>query len=130
MKGLTPFFWLSLIIFTLNQILERFITLPYLHAYLDDVLCPPIVLGAVLAIFQNFLDTPNYTFHWHYVVFFGLWYTLYFEIIYPSYDLRHYADYWDVLAYAIGCYLFFIFGNKPQKLKGVITPNDVRKNAV
>jgi hypothetical protein len=130
MKHFSLFFWFCLIVFTANQYLEHFYTVPYLHAYLDDILCAPIVLGAALGFFQKLLDSPEYTLPLGYVIFFGFWYALYFEFIYPSYDLRHHQDFYDLLAYALSCYLFFKFGNKPKVKKVVKDIYEGRKDAV
>ncbi|GEM_PF-628343 len=129
-KSFSLLFWISLFLFAANQVLEQYVTLTFVHAYLDDLLCGPIVLGAALAFFQKLLSSPGYTFPVSYIIFFGLWYSLFFEFIYPSYDLRHHRDLWDIVAYAASCALFFKFGNKPLSATAVKGKNEVRKNAV
>jgi hypothetical protein len=130
MRQFTVLFWLCLGLFVINQVVEKFVHLPIIHAYLDDVLTAPIVLGICLWVFQKILNDEDYTFPVSYILFFLFWYSLFFELIYPSYDARHYQDLWDILAYAIGCFLFYKLGNKPQLVKFVSENNEDGRNAV
>lgn len=111
----STYFWFSLIIFLVNQLLEHNgIFIPYVHSYLDDVLCAGIVLGFTLPIMQHLVfQDRSYRFGpWH-LLCFVIWYSLLFEVIFPWEDPRHYADIWDVLAYAVGTLLFHFLGNRP-----------------
>lgn len=109
-------FWLSTFLFCLHQLVQLKWSIPYLHAYLDDVLAPPIVLGLCLVFFQRvFPADPNYQLPFSLILIFVLWYALLFEWIFPSYDLRHYADIFDVFAYFSGALIFWKWGNYPQQ---------------
>lgn len=100
----------------LNQVLERYLTVPYLHAYLDDLLAPGIVLGLCLSFFQQvFPADADFTLGKWMVLAFVIWYALLFELVFPSVDARHFSDPLDVLAYAIGGLIFYKFGNKPYR---------------
>ena len=113
-------FWISLSLFTIHQIVEHWWSIPWVHAYLDDILAPAIVLGFALFFFQTiFPADPQFTLHWSWILVFVIWYALLFEWYFPSKDARHYADIYDVLAYLSGAVLFFYFGNKPLAQKGV-----------
>lgn len=108
------FFWLCLALFTSHQLIELWWSIPWVHAYLDDILAPSIVLGFALFFFQNiFPADPKFTLHWSWILLFVLWYSLLFEWYFPAQDARHYADPFDILAYMFGAILFFFFGNKP-----------------
>jgi hypothetical protein len=117
MLGLSRFFWFCLILFTVNQFIERAgIFIPIVHSYLDDLLCAGIVLGTALFVQQQLtFKHPEYTLPIKNLVFFVVWYSFLFEVLFPSMDKRHHADPWDILAYVIGTWLFATFGNKPVK---------------
>lgn len=104
-------FIISSLLFCANQLLEHFVTVPYLHAYFDDLLCPAIVLGAALRFFQWLLADGDFRFSGWQVGFFWAWYSLLFEIIFPLNDARHYSDPVDLLAYAVGCLIYWRWGN-------------------
>lgn len=114
MKCFSSLFWCSSILFVAHQIIENWISIPYVHAYLDDLLAPPIVLGLALFFFQKiFPADPTYQHSKLLLVLFVFWYSILFEGIFPVLDARHYADYWDVLAYSLGTIVFNFWGNKP-----------------
>lgn len=109
----SPFFWLCASLFLLNQWLEVYVSLPFIHAYLDDLVAPGIVLGLSLYFFRFvFPGDRSFVLPPRWGLIFVLWYSLLYEVIFPAYDARHYADVWDVLAYAIGTLAFYRWGQK------------------
>lgn len=112
---LSPLFISATLLFCANQLLERFVAVPYLHAYLDDLLCPAIVLGAALYFFQWLLADGDFRFTAWQVGFFWAWYSLLFELIFPLNDPRHFSDPFDLLAYALGCVIYWRWGNIKRK---------------
>lgn len=117
MKFFSKYFWICLGLFTLNQLVEKAgIHLPFIHSYLDDLLAPGIVLGFALA-FQQQLTFRNssYRFGWGHALVFVVWYSLLFEVVFPSYDPRHHADIWDVVAYSVGTLVFMKWGNQQSR---------------
>lgn len=93
--------------------MEHWYSLPFLHSYLDDLLAPGIVLGLVLLFFQRvFPADEQFRLPALWGLYFVLWYALFFELIFPLYDARHYADPWDVVAYATGTLAFYRWGNR------------------
>ncbi len=120
MPRFSKYFWFCSILFTLHQIVEKWYSIPYVHAYLDDLLAPGIVLGLALAFFQNvFPADADYRLPRYFVLLFVIWYSWLFEWYFPSRDSRHYADYLDIIAYFSGACAFWIWGNKPLALEGV-----------
>lgn len=122
MRCFSKYFWFSSVVFTLNQLIERAdYHIPWVHSYLDDILCPGIVLGLAL-FFQQQVTFRNsaYQFGWGHALFFVFWYSLLFEGLFPLYDTRHHSDPWDVLAYALGAVFFMRWGNK--RTKSVASP--------
>ncbi len=113
MKYFSRYFWFCLSLFVFNQGLEKAgIFIPFVHSYLDDLLCPGIVLGFALSFQQQITyRSALYRFSKWYALIFVLWYSLLFEIVFPSFDSRHHSDVWDVLAYSIGTIGFMNWGN-------------------
>lgn len=114
MFGFSSYFWLTTLLFTLNQVLEKYgVVIPYVHSYLDDVLCPGIVLGFALFVQQQLTyRNADYILSKGDIIFFVVWYSLLFEVIFPWFDQRHHSDLVDVLAYSIGALLFYKLGSK------------------
>ena len=114
MLGFSFFFWLCSSLFVINQLIEKAgYIIPFVHSYLDDILCPGIVLGFALTIQQQLTyRTTTYRFSLWNVIFFVAWYSILFEVLLPIWDQRHFSDPWDVLAYTSGAFLFLKFGNR------------------
>jgi len=109
-----PLFVISVLLAAGNQLLERSgIFLPIVHAYLDDLLCFPIVLPVGLAAYRFILRDASYTLsHWQ------VWpavvlYAVTFEWVLPSYSPIYTADPLDVVAYAVGASAFMLWINRP-----------------
>ena len=116
MRSFSYLFWISSGLFTLHQIVEKWWSIPYVHAYLDDVLAPSIVLGLALFFFQRvFPGDPSYSHPRNFLIIFVIWYSILFEVIFPAIDGRHYADIWDLFAYSLGTWIFHKWGNEPLK---------------
>ena len=108
---LNPFFLGSFILASINQLVEYAgVFIPFVHSYLDDLLCFPIVLTFGLAAYRIFI--PNYILtKWH------IWplvivFTIIFEIYLPTTSSKYTADILDPIAYAIGALAFSKFVNK------------------
>ena len=114
LKQFSTYFWFCLLVFIINQGVEKYsIYIPYVHSYLDDVLCPGIVLGFTLWFQQRFTyKNFNYVFNFKLLILFVGWYSFLFEVWFPYHDPRHHADPWDILAYAAGTFLYAFLGNK------------------
>lgn len=109
---LHPVYMAAVVLATLNQAVEHFgVYLPFIHSYLDDLLCFPIVLGTGLASYR--LAFPNYRLtSWHiwplFIVF-----VLVFEVYLPQTSTLYTADAWDVLFYLLGIFVFIKTINLP-----------------
>jgi hypothetical protein len=112
-----PGFGFLLGVFVVNQLIEaRGIYIPYVHAYLDDLIAVPIMMSGML-MFQQQLTyrKPSYTFSiWH-IVFMVALLSWYFEWYAPGRKANHFADIIDVVAYAIGGVVFYFWQNKPAR---------------
>jgi len=114
-RWFSPFFWFCFLVFSANQVLERYHKIPLLYSYLDDLLAPGIVLGFALFFFQKVFPADlSFTLELKLLVSFVVLYSVLFEFIFPWTDARHTVDYWDILAYAAGTVAFHIWGNRPK----------------
>ncbi len=109
----TPLVWISIVLFIINQLLERVwkIFIPYIHAYLDDLLCMPIILGLSTQIIQWIHPAKEY---YHltktHIIIAVLFFSIVFELIYPViYPENYTSDPIDVLCYGIGGFTFYWF---------------------
>lgn len=106
-----PLIYVSILLFTVNQIIERVFNyyIPFIHSYLDDLLCIPIVLGFGMQILQwihplkdlYFLDRVS-------ILISVIFYCILFEGILPIMNSAIYtADWIDVVMYSVGAILFY-----------------------
>ncbi len=103
-------------LFILNQIAEKCfqVFVPFWHAYGDDFLCMPVVLGIALYLMRRFvLRNPNYVFSKTQIIFAVAYYAFAFEYVLPKYHIAYTADKFDVIAYSLGAFLFYHYLNQP-----------------
>ncbi len=112
---MNPFFLVAVLLASLNQFLEyNGIFIPFIHCYLDDLLCFPIVLTLGLAAYRAVW--PNYTLgFWHMAPLFII-YSVYFELYLPQLSSNYTADFVDVLMYLAGLALFSHFINQRDSI--------------
>ena len=79
---------------------------PFLDNYLDPVIAMPILLYAVLWERRILLKGNNITLSYTEILGYFLLMVIFGEIIFPLMSNKFTADYWDVLAYAIGTLLY------------------------
>ncbi|WP_114777646.1 magnesium citrate secondary transporter [Botryobacter ruber] len=109
-----PFFLLCFVLFCLNQLLElagRHIW--PLHAYLDDLLCMPVVLTLALAAERVYFKNPGFVLPVAYVAGAVAAFAVIFELLLPLLTTKHTADLPDVLLYGLGAFAFQALLNKP-----------------
>lgn len=116
-----PLVWGSIAFFILNQFIERVVNLhiPVVHAYLDDLLCMPVVLGLTQALLQKIHPLGNYYYiSTKHILFALLFYSILFEWLLPIYNPAVYtADLLDIVFYAIGAFLFYVLITKKSARK-------------
>lgn len=116
-----PYFITCAVIFWLNQYLEKVkdIFIPYVHAYLDDLLAMPVVLGLTLQIMRWFHQKRNlYIFTKVQIGIAIIYFTIIFEVILPLKSDTYTRDWWDVVCYTIGAVAFYYLINKKEISKG------------
>ncbi len=87
--------------------------LRWVRSYLDDVLCLPVVLAAVLATLRLHRRRPGLTLPLSVGLVALAGYALWFEGVLPLLDSRATADVRDVPAYGAGLVLFMVWINRP-----------------
>jgi hypothetical protein len=128
---LHPFFLLCCSLFIANQVAERTGNgFPLLSAYLDDLLCLPIVLTITLFLMQRYaLGQPDYRLPDGYLLLAFLIFSLVFEGLLPLLSPVCVRDAWDVVAYAAGGILFRQLINLPRKARSALLAPDRLKEA-
>ncbi len=111
-----PFFIFCCLVFWFNQGIERIwnIYIPYVHAYLDDLLAMPVIFGITLQVFR-WIHPLKAAFTFTKIQLFVGWlyFSLIFEVFLPWRSDIYTADPWDVVCYGIGTFLFYKIINKP-----------------
>ncbi|SMG34824.1 hypothetical protein SAMN05661096_02260 [Marivirga sericea] len=119
-----PLIFGSILLFLAHQIIEKVFnySVPILHAYLDDLLCIPIVLGIGTQIIQWIHPIKDfYYLDKNVVITTTLFFTILFEAILPLINLELYtADWIDILMYGIGGTLFYHLISKKVKTEYII----------
>lgn len=96
------------------------VNIPFVHAYLDDVLCMPLLLFPVLWLFRRFMG-PGYVFPPAYPIFTWVALCVVFEGILPLKSPDFTADGVDMFCYALGAVLFWAmqlpFGSQESRTK-------------
>jgi hypothetical protein len=109
-----PYFFFPCIIFWANQYLERIqhLFIPFVHAYLDDLLAIPVVLGITLQVFRWIHPSKNQFVFTKKQIFVGwLYFSFMFEFALPKWSNTYTSDIFDVVCYGIGSVYFYKFIN-------------------
>jgi hypothetical protein len=92
----------------------RWLALPrpaWMQHYLDDFLCLPLVLTATLFLLRFFYGF-QLRLSWYQVAFTVLYFSLAFEVFFPTFMPRYTGDWVDALLYAAGGVIFYKFLNR------------------
>jgi hypothetical protein len=125
-----PLFIFSCVLFWINQYLERVqgLYIPYVHAYLDDLLAMPVVLGITLQAFRWFHPLKGqFVFTRTHIIIAVIYFSLIFEVILPMKSATYTRDWWDILCYAIGAVAFYYWINKEEKSTAIPKDKITRK---
>lgn len=101
-------------LFLLFHIIEGKVNLPeILSAYLDDILCLPIMLSGVLLVQRRFIvHDDNFMLPVTHIIFSILYISVLFEIILPGFSGKYFCDPIDFFAYTAGATVFYFSINK------------------
>lgn len=103
------YFLIACTLFWINQAIERLfeIYIPFIHAYLDDLLAMPVVLGLTLQVFRWIHPLKNRFYFSKIQLLVGwIYFSLLFEVLLPRWSDIYTADLWDVVCYGIGTVIF------------------------
>lgn len=118
-----PLVWGFALLFVINQFIERClgIFIPYVHAYLDDVLCMPVVLGIAMQVIQwiHPLKQQYYLSVWH-LMWALIYFSILFELVLPCFSPLYTADWLDVFCYAAGTLLYYAMIIHPLRQKQAV----------
>ncbi|SIT83322.1 hypothetical protein [Pontibacter indicus] len=112
-RTLSPLFWLLTALY-LGHLVWRWLELPrswWVQHYLDDLLCLPLVLTVTRFILRFFYGS-QLRFSWYHVAFTVVYFSLAFELFFPTFMPRYTSDWADVLCYTAGGLIFYRFLNK------------------
>jgi len=100
----------SILLFLGHQYLQRVLQLniPFLDNYLDPALLMPILLYAVLWERRIILKNTNIMLSNSELLGYFILMAIFGEILFPLLSERFTADYWDILAYAIGTFFYML----------------------
>ena len=109
----SPIFIIVTILLFLHQITQKvlLINLPYIDAYLDDLLAMPFVLSIFL-IEQLFWNRRISNLTIFEIVIFTTIFAIFFEELVPQFNVNYTKDIWDYFAYILGSFFFYITINQ------------------
>jgi hypothetical protein len=115
-----PFFYFPVLIFVLNQVLERYFKLfiPFAHSYLDDLLAIPVILGITLQIYRKIHpEKDSFSFTKIQILVAIIYVSAVFEWFLPRFSTTYTSDFLDIICYFVGGFYFYFLINIPLKTK-------------
>lgn len=89
------------------------LTLPtWVHFYVNDFLCMPIIFSVCLAVMRYLKKDDNLYMPNSIILLITAYYSVHFEWLVPKFYERYSSDWVDVLLYIVGALLFSIFQKK------------------
>lgn len=113
-----PFFFIPVLFFLINQLLEKLfrIFIPLVHAYFDDLLAIPVILGTTLQIYRLIHPKKdNFSFAKIHIVIAFIYVSVVFEWFLPKFSTTYTSDPVDVICYFLGAFYFYFLINLPIK---------------
>ena len=87
----------------------------FVNNYVNDLLCLPLVLGALTLLIRYFKKDKYFIFPLSLVLFLATYYSVYFEYYMPKVNPRYTADWIDVALYFSSSISFFLIQNNSIK---------------
>ncbi|MHA7129576.1 magnesium citrate secondary transporter [Algoriphagus namhaensis] len=112
----SPFFIIAAGLFWVNFILQRAfeIHIPIYHAYGDDLIAMPIILGICLQVLRWIHPARGQLIFGKKLLFFSwIYVSMVFEFGLPLFSSRYTQDWLDVVCYGFGVFLFQRTLNRP-----------------
>lgn len=115
-----PFFYIPVLFFLSNQILEKGLAvfIPFVHAYLDDLLAIPVILGITLQIYKKIHPKKDrFTFTKTQIFVAVIYVSIVFEWFLPKFSSIYISDSLDVICYFAGGIYFYLLVNRIEILE-------------
>ena len=112
-----PFLQICSFLYVSHTVLRQFFPVEnwFLKSYLNDLLCMPLVLGTAVFLQRNIvLRQPDYALTKWQIGLATAYLALMFEGVIPFFVNRYTGDFWDVICYGFGAWLFWLFGNAKE----------------
>ncbi|NRT13004.1 hypothetical protein [Flavobacterium sp. 14A] len=77
--------------------------------YLNDLLCMPLVFGALTFIVRKLKNEPQFILPFGFIFILSSYYAVFFEYYLPRTNTRYTSDWLDVALYFIGGMLFYFY---------------------
>jgi hypothetical protein len=103
-------FLTAVLIYTMQQL--SFPLPAVINNYVNDLLCLPLLLGAMEFIIKWLKKDKFFKFPISFVILLASYYSIYFEYYLPKVNPRYTADWIDVILYFLGGLIFYFFGKK------------------
>jgi hypothetical protein len=112
------FFLIPVLLFLINQLLEKAfkIFIPLVHAYFDDLLALPVILGITLQLYRLMHPKKEAFSFTKIQIFIALIYvSVVFEWFLPKFSKTYTSDLMDVVCYSLGALYYYFLINPPIK---------------
>jgi hypothetical protein len=83
----------------------------FFRHYLNDLVCLPLVLIVTIFLQRCLFNKPTYMLNKYQTGMAAAYFAIMFEGVIPIFNSRYTADFWDVICYGFGAWLFYRFGN-------------------
>ena len=87
-----------------------------IHNYLNDFLYIPLVAFFIQWLVRKWKALPHFKLSISHLLFLVLMNSFYFEYYLPKINDRYTADVFDILAYAMGAFLFWFLNHNDEKV--------------
>jgi hypothetical protein len=99
--------------------------IPWIHAYMDDLICIPVILFPLMFLFRRWIYPSGYfVFPLSYIVTAWVLVSLMFEVYLPQKNPANTSDPLDMVLYAVGGVLFYAmqkpFARQSQTVLGKV----------
>ena len=114
---------IAIVIFAMQKL--GFYLPEIINNYLNDLLCLPLVLGAIIYLIRKLKKDKSFQFPFLFIVLMAAYYSAYFEYYLPKSTTRYTSDLVDVVLYFAGAFLFYGYQKlEIFKIKSVLSKKE------
>lgn len=111
-KSIPNYFILGVLAFIINKALEiKGIYIPFIHAYLDDLIMMPTSLFIIQSLCKRIYGKDFRLNYWH-ILLLTAYVSVMFEWIIPTFKPYFIADIIDVFCYFLGSFMFVLLDRR------------------